>query len=150
MLGDALNTHGRRHRVYTSYKSIHNSFAMLSLWDELGKRKNLIVNSKWSNAIVGHPNLKTKLRIWQPIKSEGLVSPKNSSLIQIQNFAIVFASLQILPAILNTVKDLYIKAISYAEDNILNALRMNLQNAQIRCCLPWLQALADVLDQNMR
>jgi len=28
------------------------------------------------------------------------------------------------------------KAISYAEDNILNALRMNLQHAQIRCCLP--------------
>jgi hypothetical protein len=34
-----------------------------AFWDDLGMRKNLIVNSKCCNAIVGHPNLKMKLRI---------------------------------------------------------------------------------------
>jgi len=116
-------------RIYTSYKSVHNPFAMLSFWDELGTRKNLIVKSKWSNVIVGHPNLKTKLRIWQPIRSEGLMSANNLSLIQIQNFAIVFVSTANLPGNTKYGQGFLHKAISYANDNISNALQMNLQHA---------------------
>jgi len=60
---NATYLHGRWHCVYTSSKYIHNPFAMLSFWDESEMRKNLIVNSKCSNTIVRHPNLKTKLKI---------------------------------------------------------------------------------------
>jgi hypothetical protein len=54
-----------------------------------------------------------------------LVSPTNLSLIQIQNFAIVFASTANPPGNTKYGQVFVHKAISYANDNILNALRMN-------------------------
>ena len=111
-----LYLHGRWHHVYTLYKSIDNPFTMLSFWDKLGMRKNLIVNSKCGNAIVRHPNLKIKLRIWQPIKSKGLVSPKNLSLMQIQSFAIVFASTANPPRNTKYSQGFVHKAILYANE----------------------------------
>jgi len=75
-----------------------------------------------------------KLRILQPIKSEGLVSPKNLLLIQIQNFAIVLASTANPPGNTKYGQGFVHKAISYANDIILNASWMNLQHAQI---WPW-------------
>ena len=96
-------------QIYTSYKSIHNLFVMLSFHYKLETTENSFANVKRSHSNCWLPNLKPKFRIWWPVKSKSLTD------------TIVFAAITNLLWNTKYSKGFKCKASWDANGNIMNA-----------------------------